>query len=486
MKICLIRPPKGKYDDLYTRSSVFHPMGLGYIASNLIKNGFEVQIIDAFLEDIQYDVICSRINEYNPDVVGISFATENRFPAIKTAKELKKVKSSFYIFAGGPHPSLASEDLLLNVPAFDLVVSGEGEQTFAKICKKIQSGAEFSSLPGLSYRKDGKIIHNQPSELIKELDRLPFPARHLFANVKMKKDITLTENFDYFSGETIITSRGCPYNCNFCATSKLWGEVYRSRSPHNILTEIEHVIAKYKKDKFWFFDDVFTLNKKRVMKFCHLLIDRNVRIEWVTQTRLTSLDVDLLKLMKRVGLKQVLFGIESGSDNILKQVVKKKLTVNEVRKSAQDFASEGIKARGTFIFSHPNETFDEAKKSIELMKEIQPSINSRAGIMKIYPGTEIEKIALKNKILPEEFTWTAHYKNTFPQFKIFSGEVPLFFDKMSFWQIAKLLAAYASIQNETPNFSIMSILKNIDSWMEFKYLLLLSVAKTLQNLHLLK
>ncbi|MBU1627902.1 B12-binding domain-containing radical SAM protein [bacterium] len=485
MKICLIRPSKSKYDDIYTRTSVFYPMGLGYIASSLEREKFEVKIIDAFLENIDVHEVVTRVIEFDPDVVGISFSTENRFSAIRTAKELKKSRSSFFIIGGGPHPTLAAEDLLKNISSFDLVVRGEGESSFTRLCKKIKEGAQFTNLAGISYRHEGGFIHNKGEKLIQDLNRIPFPARHLFPRIKLD-DKTFTESFETFSAETIITSRGCPIGCNFCATTKLWGQTFRSRSPANIVKEIEHVIKKYETRRFWFFDDVFTLNKMRVKKFCYLLIDNHINIEWVTQTRINSLDADLLKLMKRVGCKQVLCGIESGSNKILGSIVKKKLTTYEVLSAANQLALTGLEARGTFIFSHPEEELEDGEKTLELMKNILPAIKSRAGIMKIYPGTEIEKIAMSKKLLPEDFTWTMHYKNIVPQFKIFSGEVPLFLDKLSFWQIANLLAAYSTIQNIKPSLRMFEIFKKIDSWMEFKYLFLLSLAKTLHNLHFLK
>ena len=485
MKICLIRPPRSKYDDLYTRTSTFYPMGLGYLASYLLKGGFDVQIIDAFIENLDVNELSKRVFSYKPDVVGISFSTENRFPAIRTAKTLKRSSSSFYIIAGGPHPTLAAEDLLSNIAAFDLVVRGEGEKIFTRLCKKIRDGIPFTDLPNISYRHEGKIVHNKTGKMIQDLNRLPFPARHLFPRID-NKGLKMKEGFDSFTAETIITSRGCPVGCNFCATTKLWGKAFRSRSHVNVFDEIKHVIGKYGSRKFWFFDDVFTMNKTRVRNFCHLLIDNNIVIEWVTQTRINSIDTELLKLMKRVGCRQVLCGIESGSDSILKEVVKKKLTTQEVIEASKQFADTGLDARGTFIFSHPDEEFDDAEQSLELMKKIKPYIKSRAGIMKIYPGTDIERIARNKELLPENFSWTVHYKNILPQFKIFSGEVPLFFDKLNFWQIAKLLAAYSTIQNYKPSLKFFEIIKKIDSWMEFKYLFLLSLAKTLHNMHFLK
>lgn len=166
--------------------------------------------------------------------------------------------------------------------------------------------------------------------------------------------------------------------------------------------------------------------------------------------------------------------------------MKKKISTDEVKRTANIISSVGMEARATFIFSHPEENPDDAEMTLDLMREINPAIKSRAGIMKIYPGTEIEKIAIKKKLLPEDFSWTIHYKNILPQFKIFSGEVPLFLDKMNFWDIAKLLAKYSTIQSDKPSIKFFDILKKIDSWMEFKYLFLLTLAKILNNLHLLE
>ena len=183
MKVCLIRPPRSIYDDLYTRSSIFYPMGLGYLASYLERENFEVKIIDAFLGDFSLEEVTFQVIDYKPSVVGISFSTENRFPAIRTAKALKRSSSSFYIVGGGPHPTLAAEDLLANIPAFDMVLRGEGERYFTSLCRKINSSQNFTDLPGLSFRREGGFVHNKMGRPIKDLNRMPFPARHYYLPV---------------------------------------------------------------------------------------------------------------------------------------------------------------------------------------------------------------------------------------------------------------------------------------------------------------
>ena len=225
--VLLILPPGGYYAERWKAGSLQPPLGLFYLAAVLEQNGYRVAIIDAHLEGLTVKGVVARTAEINPKVIGLSFATDNRFPAFATIEALKQHFPQTPLVLGGPHPSLTAEDTLTHIKGVDYIVRGEGEVVFVKLLQGIFGDpSSIAGIPGVSWRKDGVPVHNPRQELIADLDTLPFPARHLhpFDKYNLMMDVP---GVGLVRGATMLAARGCPFSCNFCSSSEMWGRRVR-------------------------------------------------------------------------------------------------------------------------------------------------------------------------------------------------------------------------------------------------------------------
>ena len=305
-KILLINPPFYRLMNSHFNGL---SLGLGYIASVLKNDGHEVgiynsdylnenhyanqtEIFESYdgykntLNDLEHPIwheIRNVIDDFSPDVVGITALTGTYKSAENIAKITKDIDSDIMVVVGGVHPTLLPDETIKS-KYFDFVVRGEGEQTFLELINEIKK----EDILGLTYRDNaGNIIHNASREYIKDLDTLPFPARGLYLNE--------TEGMDY---GYIMTGRGCPFECTYCASKKIWNRKTRFRSEQNVIEEIKHVYNTFGTKSFYFIDDTFTLNQNRAKRICRMIIDEGLDIEWICDTRIDTLDEDLLQLMK--------------------------------------------------------------------------------------------------------------------------------------------------------------------------------------------
>jgi radical SAM superfamily enzyme YgiQ (UPF0313 family) len=266
----------------------------------------------------------------------------------------------------------------------------------------------------------------------------------------------------------IIGSRGCPSGCYFCAATLLSGRRWRARSPGSIVSEIEHLIDEYGTEGIWFWDDTFNLNKERAKRVCDLIIEKGLNISWFCDIRVDTTDKELLTKMKRSGCFYTAFGVESGSQHVIDKYVKKNITLEKVKKVKEWCSELGIVGKGMFIISHPDETFEDARNTIKVMKELggKNTIN----VLKIYPGTEVEKIARKKGILPKSFTWTRPFNQNTEILRPFVGDAPLFLDKMSVQEIMELLFMWAKLHKDRIHRRAITSIKNLKSFNDLKML----------------
>lgn len=436
-------------------------LGVSYIASVLDQEGHDVNVIDNFLECLSEKNILKRIGQFEPDIVGLSFGTENRFAAIKLASSLKKNFPTIPVVVGGPHPSLAWEDLLLNVPSIDVVAIGEGEDTAVDLINYYREKKDLRDVPGIAYREGNRIVHTTPRPHKMNLDELPFPARRFFGKWVEKSKIRIAGK--EHSVAQIMTTRGCPHSCNFCAESLMWQKKVRARSVDDVLQEIKHLVTVDGIESIWFCDSTFNLSEKRVHGLCDLMIAENVTPPWSCLIRVDKMNKELLQKMKQAGCYSVALGVESGSNRILREVVGKNTTVEQARDVLKWCKELKIEPHGFFILSHPTETLNEAKMSIQLMKEFlvpgwaKESI--KLGGMRIYPGTEIEVIARERGLLPRDFSWTKKYSNVV---KLgMRGDVPLFLDKLSLGELSDLIFEWQEITKDPFIKRIPTIFSNL-------------------------
>jgi len=405
MKISLIFPPS-----LYQTKQTMPPLGIAWIGAVLRENGFrDVSLIDSVVNKYSNEKVVELLKKEDPDVIGLSFGTQNRFYAFDLARLIKKNFPKIPIVVGGPHPTLTADDILQNIPEIDIVVRGEGEYSFLDLVKTINKKGNLEDVKGISFRdKRGKILHNLNREVIQDLDKLPIPARDLLPINNYQQKIPLSDKIC----TSILTSRGCPYNCVYCSTSEQWGHRIRHRSTKNVVDEIEHLMNAYKLDGIGFFDDVFTMDKKRVIEICKEIIKRKLNIYWWCEARANTIDKEIVSWMKRAGCEHISMAIESGSNRILENI-KKAITVEQGIEAVKIIKQAGIKLKVFFMYGLPGETYNDIKKTVFLSKYLEYKFKVdeiTQSLTVIYPGTALEKIAKQASILPKDFSWSNPYK----------------------------------------------------------------------------
>ncbi|RLB83755.1 MAG: hypothetical protein DRH17_00955 [Deltaproteobacteria bacterium] len=377
MKITLVQPRPGKYNATY----VHEPLNLGYLASYLKERGFDEVgiIVSAFWEDDKE--IVKRCRE--SDVVGFTATSPMMAHALSLAKDIKGKDPEIITVFGGPHPTIEPDGTLQN-PAVDYVVRGEGEQTFLELIESIDACRSTLKIKGLSFKdRHGCIIHNPRRPLISDLDVLPFPDRDLLGQARFL-DIGYEKYGD--RGAWVLSSRGCPFRCTYCASNKVWTRTWRARSPENIIVEIRSLKLHYNVDRINFADDTFTISKKRVVDFCKKMMIEKLDVVWACNARVDTVDAELFALMKRAGCTEVWMGVESGSTKILKEI-KKEITPKQIIEAFKGAKAAGLKRRGYFMIGSRSESLETIKQTEALVDAIEPD-RLAFSIMTPYPGCE--------------------------------------------------------------------------------------------------
>jgi anaerobic magnesium-protoporphyrin IX monomethyl ester cyclase len=319
------------------------PLGLGYIASYIRRNGFSVKIVDCTF--LSWKKAVDSVRRLKPSIIGIYSMFSMAEPATRFAQVLRG--DCALLVAGGPLPSVRPEIFLEN---FDLAVKGEGEQTFLDIVKCFTEGGDLSRIPGIFHSKSEEIAFTGNRKPFKNLDTLPFPARDLFPN---RDYILYWRKRGHPPKTSIITTRGCPFSCDFCSNA-VFGVSYRERTAKNVVEEVEDAL-KFGYDGIFFVDDCFTLNRKRVVEICDEILARDLDFEWECLSRVDNIDRELAGKMKRAGCRRIFFGIESGNERTLR-IMAKHFSLEEARRTVENVASAGIKAGAFFIIGYPGET----------------------------------------------------------------------------------------------------------------------------------
>jgi radical SAM superfamily enzyme YgiQ (UPF0313 family) len=461
MKVLLVYPPRG-----FNTKNLMPPLGLAYIAAVLEEDDIKVEVVDAEVERLSWKALQKRCEESKPDVIGVTSLSESRFESFKSAEIAKHAIPDSIVLMGGPHASLTAEDTLANIPSVDVVVRGEGEYTVKELCDVIETDGDLHSVDGISFRENGNIIHNKNRQLIEDIDTLPLPAHHLLPLDKYKFTLNVPGK-GKLPAMNVITSRGCPIGCTFCATSKILGKRWRARSPANIILELEYLIEKYGTKAIFFYDDLFTMNKKRTFELCNLMIERELDLNYICMTRVDTLDKPLLTKMKESGCYRIHYGVESGSQKILDNIVEKKIKINQVKQVSKWLDELGIIKNAFFIVSFPEETLEDANMTLALMNELggEPSLS----FLKVYPGTEIERIAKEKGVIPADFSWSKESNSAIFSIPAIQGNVPLFIDKLNLEELTEIAITWTEMRKDYSIFSrIIDIVRNIRSYEDIK------------------
>lgn len=401
MKIVLIQPKAYAHNPTH----VNEPLNLGYLASYLRENGYKnIKIlIGAFLSDKQLIDISSKA-----DIVGFTATSPMMTHGKKIAEAVKLKNPSVNIVFGGSHPSVAVENTLQN-SFIDVVVRGEGEVTFYELVRAFETNSSLKEIDGISYKENNIIINNQNRTLIENIDLLPFPARDIFDQKQFTKRayIGSEKNIAW-----VLSSRGCPNRCTYCASHEIWTRKWRARSAQNIVAEIQELITKYNVNRIDFADDTFTVNKKRVIEFCELLKAEKMDISWGCNSIVNNVDKELFGAMRSAGCEEIWMGVESGSPQILKEI-KKGISIDKV-KEAFDLSKEaGLKRHGYFMLGAPSESKETINQTEQLIREINADSISLT-VLTPYPGCDLYISAKENGLVRDDMDWSRidlHYMN---------------------------------------------------------------------------
>ena len=391
MKITFLNPPQtnSKYKFL---GVVAPSLGIGYIASVLEKNGYDVDVLDTSALELSYDEIGEEILKRKPDIVSISALTPTIGVALDSADKIKQVKPDTIVVLGGYHPTFEYESVL-EEPSVDVVVRGEGEYTFLDLVQTIEKGGDLADVQGLAFHDetDSSLVVTPDRPIIQDLDELPFPAFHLFPMEKYKI-LNITTNV-----ATIITTRGCPMQCSFCSSAALHGNHLRRRSYQNVCDEIEMRLQEQNIDTIAFMDDTFTLNKKFVYDFCAEVKRRGLKFWWGCTSRVDTLDEDLLEAMKDAGCITIFMGVESADQQMLEKM-NKHITVSKTRSAFQLARKVGIRTIASCVIGMPEDTKKSIEDTIRFVKELNPNY-ALYSLATPYPGTLFYNESFKKNMI---------------------------------------------------------------------------------------
>lgn len=414
MNILLVMPPfhmKQRYGKGFEKiGSVLPPLGLLYLASFLEKNKHKVQIIDTQLNNWSPSETAEQAAKSKAHIVGIYCNTSNYKHAVIVADELKKMKNVMTVF-GGPHVTTRPKEVLSN-KSVDYAVIGEGEHTFSELIDYIsKKKGRLSSIKGIGYKSKGQIKINEPRSKIKNLDELPFPARHL---IDMDRYKASPNQYKRQPTTTIVASRGCPYSCSFCDVETIWGRGYRVRSVKNVVAELKHLVKEYGIRDVNFWDDLWGLNKEWVKEFCREILKEKIDITWCCECRVNTIDPEVLRLMKKAGCWAIFFGIESLDQEVL-DAINKRTSVKMIEDALRWTKRAGIEVRANLILALPKETPKKALTTLNKLCKLNPDY-VKFNVLTPYPETPVYseiKSGMWGKMMSEQYDRLTGYFATF-------------------------------------------------------------------------
>jgi anaerobic magnesium-protoporphyrin IX monomethyl ester cyclase len=393
MKVIFISHP-----NKYYQKPDFPPIGTAYLGAAVRACGHEVLLIDGGLTDI--DEIVRQVKEYAPDFIGVTCWTINRGTVWKLCEMLRKTVPDIFLAVGGSHASIYPEHIFIKTHA-TVVVVGEGEETICELLGAIEEGEDLSRVRGIVWRdKEGNIRRTEARAQIEKLDSVAFPYYDGFKDFGFHR-------YEGFAGlprptAAIITSRGCVFDCAYCGSVSFWGRKWRYRSATNVLDEIQQLVKNEGVRSIYIFDDNFPVHKKRAMEICQGIIERKLDIQWACCSHVKMINEELLGAMKESGCVSIDFGVESGSDIILRNINKNQ-TCEDIKKAFVLVHKYGIKPRAYLMVGNQGETNDTIKETIALAKIIKPHSSVGATLLWLLPGTRVFSDARERGFIDDNY-----------------------------------------------------------------------------------
>jgi radical SAM superfamily enzyme YgiQ (UPF0313 family) len=377
---------------------------LPYVAAALRAEGHQVEILDLLLARTTPDKIERRMQRLRPELVGITSVTLNHHIASQIAEVVRKCDPSVPIAMGGPHVSFEIEGSFRDLSALDYIGIGEGEHTMVELARALEGRMDLRDVRGLAGvdRDTRKVWRTAPRPLLDDLDTLPNPARDL---------MPLARYLAFDSHASVVTSRGCPYECIFCSAPQWTGRKVRYRDPSACVDEIEE-LARLGFTEITIEDDLFTLYRKHFLAVCGELIRRNTGIRWNAFSRVDTITPEIVETMARAGCQAICFGVESGNQEVL-DLVKKSSNLAKVKEAMRMTQGVGISALASFIIGLPGETADTLRKTVDFANELHHEFGSLYGfhILAPFPGTEVRDKATEYGLDILTSDWTKYDAN---------------------------------------------------------------------------
>ena len=392
MRVVIIAPPYP------LEEAPSPPLGVCYVAAAFEAAGAEVRIFDYIVSQYEPDKLRRELDAFDPDVVGATSVTMTFPAAAAILSKAKELRPDIVTVMGGPHVSFDVDNTLLSYPQIDLLVLGEGEDTIAELVPAITDRAGWPAIRGLAFVENGRVIRTEPRAFIRDLDRLPLPARHLLQCSRYQ-----ALGFPV----SIITGRGCPYPCIFCLGRRMVGQKVRYRDPVKIVDEIESILD-YGFNRINVADDLFLSNKDRARAVCREIMDRGIEIPWSAFARVNTVDLETLKIMRKAGCDSVSFGIESGNPEMLKRI-KKKITLDQARNAVAWCKEAGILAHASFMVGLPGET----RATLDETEDFAQSLDIIYGyhFLAPFPGTTVRESIDAYDLTIETSDWSCYDAN---------------------------------------------------------------------------
>ncbi|NOZ56767.1 MAG: radical SAM protein [Calditrichaeota bacterium] len=373
MRVLLINPPaRNTYGQLGLN---LLPLGLAYLAASLKAAGHQVDALDLQVEDLRTQEI--PFGKY--DLVGISTDTPRFNRAVELGRAAR-ARGALVVF-GGYHPTFLDSEPFERGAA-DFVIRGEGEEALVQLVDALERDATLERVRGLTYQRGNSLQRNPPVYLIENLDSLPFPDRSAFPENRY------LSTFDGRPVASLVTSRGCPYDCYFCAATRFAGLRWRTRSLDSVLAELETLQQRGYRS-FLFVDDIFTLSYRRTVDFCQEVLARHWDIRWWCFSRVDSLvkHPDMVRLMALAGARTVFLGLESGNQATLDHF-EKRITVEQQRQAVRLLKKHGIRVYGSFILGELHETKKMIRQTISFARKLRPE-TCQFSVLTPYPGSRL-------------------------------------------------------------------------------------------------
>ena len=387
--IIFINPPYERiapgYSFIKTMTSKVPALGLLHLAAQVRQDGYSPTIIESDVQGLSAAQVAARVIHAKPAYVGITLFTVGVWLASELSRRIKAVCPDIIILVGGPHISSMGLETMQRFPEFDIAVIGEGETILSQLLARLDAGQSPADVPNLIYRENGQIRSTRRQSIRSPMDDLPMPAWDLLPGFPRAYTPAV---YSYPRGPvgTIAASRGCPFHCSFCDTSTFGAEV-RAYSPLNVFQQMLYLQKRWGVNHVLFVDDLFVASPKRTRELCRLIIENRLKMTWTCSARVDCVKPPLLRLMKQAGCWEIEFGLETGSNELLKKM-EKQARVERGEQAVNWTHEAGIRTKGLFMLGYPGENMETIKLTKALVKRLPMHVMNLTKFTP-YPGSPI-------------------------------------------------------------------------------------------------